>query len=252
VSNRYDPGDLEPLSAPEPRTLPSEHDRSRRSLLGRIVAPVAVAIGALVKFGAFGLKFFGIFLAVGGYALIWGWKFGVGVVLLILVHELGHYVEAKRLGLDPQLPVFIPFLGAYVALRNMRFDPWVNARVSLAGPVAGGIAALACLIVGVQTGSDLLRALAYMGFLLNLFNLIPVWLLDGSRGFLALSRVERWIVVATIAVALYLTGQRLLFIVGGVAVWRAAQREVGPGDRRVLATFVILVAALSWIAKAVG
>ena len=180
MSNRYDPSDLEPVTAPEPRTLPSEHDRSRRSLLGRIAAPVAVALGVLVKFGAIGLKFFGIFLAVGGYALIWGWKFGVGVVLLILVHELGHYVEAKRLGLDPQLPVFIPFLGAYVALRNMRFDPWVNARVSLAGPVAGGVGALACLIVAVQTGSDLLKALAYMGFLLNLINLIPVGILDGG------------------------------------------------------------------------
>jgi Zn-dependent protease len=172
---------LEPVTAPEPQTLPSEHVRSRRSLLGRIVAPVAVALGALVKFGAFGLKFFGIFLAVGGYALIWGWRFGVGIVLLILVHELGHYVEAKRSGLDPQLPVFIPFLGAYVALRNMRFDPWVNARVSLAGPVAGGIAAAACLIVAVQTGSDLLRALAYVGFLLNLINLAPIGILDGGH-----------------------------------------------------------------------
>ena len=79
-------------------------------------------IGVVVKFGAF-VKFFGIFLAVGGYALIWGWSFAVGVVLLIAVHELGHYVEARRAGLDPQLPVFIPFLGAYVALRNARFDP---------------------------------------------------------------------------------------------------------------------------------
>ena len=174
-------GDLEPVTAPEPATLPSEHDRNRRSLLGRILAPLVVVIGAFVKFGVAILKFFGIFLAVGGYALIWGWWFAVGFVLLILVHELGHYVEAKRLGLDPQLPVFIPFLGAYVALRNMRFDPWVNARVSLAGPVAGGIAALACLIVGVQTGSDLLRALAYMGFLLNLINLIPVGILDGGH-----------------------------------------------------------------------
>jgi Zn-dependent protease len=180
MSNRYDT-DYEPVSAPEPQTLPTEHDRSRRSLLARIAAPVAVALGVLVKFGAFGLKFFGIFLAVGGYALIWGWKFGIGVVLLILVHELGHYIEAKRVGLDPQLPVFIPFLGAYVALRNMRFDPWVNARVSLAGPVYGGIGALACLIVGVQTDSDLLRALAYMGFLLNLINLIPVGILDGGH-----------------------------------------------------------------------
>ena len=172
---------LEPVTAPEPRTLPSEHDRSRRSLLGRIVAPVAVAIGALVKFGAFGLKFFGIFLAVGGYALIWGWKFGVGVVLLILVHELGHYIEARREGLDPQLPVFLPFLGAYVALRNMRFDPWVNARVSLAGPVTGGVGAFACLAVAESMDSDLLRALAYTGFLLNLINLAPIGILDGGH-----------------------------------------------------------------------
>ena len=172
---------LEPVTAPEPDTLPSEHHRTRRSLLSRLLAPLVVLIGVLVKFGAFGLKFFGIFLAVGGYALIWGWKFGVGFVLLILAHELGHYVEAKRAGLNPQLPVFIPFLGAYVALRNVRFDPWVNARVSLAGPVAGGIGALACLVVAVQTDSDLLKALAYMGFLLNLINLIPVGILDGGH-----------------------------------------------------------------------
>ncbi len=181
MSDHYDSRDVEPVTAPEPRTMPSEHDRSRRSLLGRLLAPVAVFLGALVKFGAFALKFFGIFLAVGGYALIWGWRFGLGVVLLILVHELGHYVEAKRSGLDPQLPVFIPFLGAYVALRNMRFDPWVNARVSLAGPIAGGIGAAACLIVAVQTGSDLMRALAYAGFLLNLINLAPIGILDGGH-----------------------------------------------------------------------
>ena len=149
MSDRYDP-DLEPVTAPEPATLPSEHHRDRRSLLGRILATLAIAAGAFVKFGVFGLKFFGIFLAVGGYALIWGWKFGLGVVLLILVHELGHYVEAKREGLDPQLPVFIPFLGAYVALRNMRFDPWVNARVSLAGPIAGGVGAAACLVAAAS------------------------------------------------------------------------------------------------------
>jgi Zn-dependent protease len=173
--------DLEPVTAPEPATLPSEHDRTRRSLLGRLVAPLVVLVGFAVKFGAFVLKFFGIFLAVGGYALIWGWSFAVGVVLLILVHELGHYVEARRLGLDPQLPVFIPFLGAYVALRNARFDPWVNARVSLAGPVAGGVGAAACLAAAVTVDSDLLRALAYAGFLLNLINLMPIGILDGGH-----------------------------------------------------------------------
>ena len=173
--------DFEPVTAPEPRTLPSEHDRSRRSLLGRILAPLVVVITALAKFGFAIFKFFGIFLAVGGYALIWGWWFAVGFVLLILVHELGHYIEARREGLDPQLPVFLPFLGAYVALRNMRFDPWVNAKVSLAGPVTGGVGAFGCLVAAESLDSDLLRALAYTGFLLNLFNLLPVGILDGGH-----------------------------------------------------------------------
>ena len=172
---------LEPVTAPEPETLPSEHDRSRASLLGKLLAPLVLLGGIVLKFGAFTLKFFGIFLAVGGYTLIWGWRFAVGVVLLILAHELGHYIEARRAGLNPQLPVFVPFLGAYVALRNMRFDPWVNARVSLAGPVYGGIAALGCLAAAVTLDSDLLRALAYAGFLLNLINLAPIAFLDGGH-----------------------------------------------------------------------
>ena len=112
---------------------------------------------------------------------IWGWRFGLGFVLLILVHELGHYVEARRQGLKPQLPVFIPFLGAYVALRDQPFDPWRNALVSAAGPFAGGLAALACLLYGSAVDSPLLHALAYSGFLLNLFNLIPIGFLDGGH-----------------------------------------------------------------------
>ncbi|MEI7761170.1 MAG: site-2 protease family protein [Thermoleophilia bacterium] len=145
-----------------------------------MLGPIAVA-GVVVLKVAGSLKFLGIFVAVGGYALIWGWRFGVGFVLLILVHELGHYVEARRQGLNPQLPVFIPFFGAYVALRNQPFDPWRNALVSIAGPVAGGIGALVCLVYGNAVGSGLLLALAYAGFLLNLFNLIPIGFLDGGH-----------------------------------------------------------------------
>jgi Zn-dependent protease len=171
----------EPVTAPEPATLPTGDERRGPSWLARLLAPLAVAVGVLVKFGAFSLKFFGIFLAVGGYALIWGLPFAVGFVLLILAHELGHYVEARRLGLDPQLPVFIPFLGAYVALRNSRFDPWQSARVSIAGPIAGGAAAAGVLVAGEVGDSGLLLALAYTGFLLNLLNLVPVWILDGAQ-----------------------------------------------------------------------
>lgn len=146
----------------------------------RLLAPVLVAGAVLLKIAG-SLKFLGIFVAVGGYALIWGWRFAVGFVILILVHELGHYVEARRQGLNPQLPVFIPFLGAYVALRNQPFDPWRNGLVSVAGPVAGGIGALACLVYGNAVDSDLLRSLAYAGFFLNLVNLIPIGILDGGH-----------------------------------------------------------------------
>ena len=161
--------------------LPEEQPaRPPRRGWGRLVAPIFIAGAVLLKIAG-SLKFLGIFVAVGGYALIWGWRFAIGFVLLILVHELGHYVEALRQGLNPQLPVFIPFLGAYVALRGQPFDPWRNALVSVAGPVAGGIGALACLVYGNAVDSDLLRALAYSGFFLNLVNLVPISILDGGH-----------------------------------------------------------------------
>lgn len=152
----------------------------RRRGLGRLVAPVLV-VGTVGLKLLGSLKFLGIFIALGGYALIWGWRFAAGFVLLILVHELGHYLEARRQGLNPQLPVFIPFLGAYVALRNQPFDPWRNALVSVAGPVAGGIGAAVCLVYANAVDSDLLRALAYAGFFLNLINLVPIGFLDGGH-----------------------------------------------------------------------
>jgi Zn-dependent protease len=140
--------------------------------------PLIAAAVALAKFSFILVKFGGLFLAVGGYALIWGWKFAVGLVALIAVHEMGHFIEAKREGLNPKLPVFIPFLGAYV--RYTRGNPWQTARVAIAGPILGGVASLAVYLVGVSTDSDLLRALAYFGFFLNLVNLIPIGILDGD------------------------------------------------------------------------
>jgi Zn-dependent protease len=183
---RYAP---EPPELPDP--TPGEHGergyepiRPRwgvGDVLRKLVAPI-VALGFLiVKFGGVLFKGLTVFAAVGGYALLWGWAFGVGLVALILVHELGHYVEAKRVGFNPALPVFIPFLGAYVALRDMPFDPWRISRVTIAGPLVGGAGALALLAAGEAVDSDLLRALAYTGFLLNLLNLIPIGILDGGR-----------------------------------------------------------------------
>jgi Zn-dependent protease len=151
-----------------------------RELIRKLFAPL-VALGLLLlKFGGFAIKFFGIFISVGGYALIWGWRFAVGFVFLLLVHEAGHYLEAKRQGLNPSLPVFVPFLGAYVAMKNAPYDPWRNLLVSAAGPIVGGLGALGLWLVGDATDSRLLVALAYSGFMLNLINLIPFRPLDGG------------------------------------------------------------------------
>jgi Zn-dependent protease len=160
-----------------------------RGIFRRIWAPIAVALGLVVKFGFVLLKFFGIFISVGGYALLWGWRFAVGFVLLILIHEFGHYVEARRQGLHPALPVFVPFMGAYVAIKDSVFDPIRNTLVALAGPFAGGLAAAATWGLAEAYDSDLLRALAYTGFLLNLINMAPVWILDGG----VVARSWRWL-----------------------------------------------------------
>jgi Zn-dependent protease len=149
-----------------------------RGRLRKLVGPLVAGAVALAKWTFVLVKFGSIFIAVGGYALIWGWKFAVGFVALILLHELGHYLEAKREGLSPKLPVFIPFFGAYV--QYTRGNPWQTARVALAGPIFGGLASLVFYLYGVSQHSQLMQALAYFGFMLNLINLIPVGFLDGG------------------------------------------------------------------------
>jgi len=165
---------------PEREYRPVHPEPAWRSLARKIWAPLAVLLGLIVKFGFAFAKFASIFVAVGGYALLWGWQFGVGFVLLIFVHELGHFVEARRRGFNAAWPVFIPFLGAYVAIRDARMGPWQSAWISLAGPITGGLGSAICWVYGEQQNSALLQALGYVGFLLNLFNLLPVGILDGG------------------------------------------------------------------------
>jgi Zn-dependent protease len=148
-----------------------------RGFFRRIGAPFIAFLGVAAKLGSVA-KFGAIFIAFGGYTLIWGWKFALGVVLLIFVHEMGHFLEASREGLHPSWPVFIPFLGAYV--KHTRGNPWQTSRVALAGPALGGVAAPVCYELGKANGSTLLIALGYFGFVLNLINLLPFGILDGG------------------------------------------------------------------------
>ncbi len=189
-----------------------------RRILRRVWAPVAALLAAAAKFGIFFLKFFGLFVSVGAYALIWGWKFGVGFVLLILVHELGHFFAAKAQGLEVSLPQFIPLFGAYVLVKNQPRDPWRNSLVSLAGPALGGVGAAFCYAVARRNGSDLWSALAYSGFLLNLFNLIPVGFLDGGTIARAWRQARHEGSPAALSIAVLYLGLVALLVVG---MWTA-------------------------------
>ena len=102
------------------------------------------------------------------YAWVWGWQFGVGFILLLMVHELGHVIQLRREGIEASAPMFVPFLGAFVAMKELPDNAWTEAKVGLAGPVLGSVGALAVLVWAEQVDSNLLRALAYVGFLLNL------------------------------------------------------------------------------------
>jgi Zn-dependent protease len=122
------------------------------------------------------------------YTVIWGWKFGVGFVLLLLIHECGHLIVAKKFGLKVGAPVFIPFMGAFIALKEAPRNAWVEACVGIGGPMLGSLGALACNSLGELLNMPIFFALAWFGYFLNLFNLTPVGMLDGGRIVTALSR----------------------------------------------------------------
>jgi Zn-dependent protease len=161
--------------------------QNQRGLWDRIVG-LAVVIGGFAKFFAF-------FVSFAAYSVWFGsWQFGLGFVLLILVHELGHVVEARRQGLAVTLPTFIPFIGAYVTVRHSGGPPWRSALVSHAGPFVGGLGAAAVWAVGSARDTTWLVVLANIGFLLNAFNMLPIGFLDGGSVFRGISASRRgWI-----------------------------------------------------------
>lgn len=142
-------------------------------------------------------------LSVFVYALFFGWWYAVGFVSMLLVHELGHYVAARRRGLDVGLPMFIPFVGAWVQLKDRPHDAETEAYVGLGGPLLGTLAAVAVYYVGLDRDSALLVAIAYGGFVLNLFNLIPLPPFDGGR-ITAVLGPKIWFLGVPILVALFL------------------------------------------------
>lgn len=185
-------------------------------------------------------------LSTGGSSVL----IAIGVALSIYIHEMGHVAALKQAGMDAEAPLFVPGIGAFVLLRRHIADPVVDATIGLAGPIWGLGAAVAAYAVAKVTGEPTWLSIARWGALLNLFNLVPVWQLDGARAFHALSRAQRWLVVAAFAVAYAATLNRLIAAIGLIALVRALERKAPASNRVVLAKFVGLVAALTLVVVA--
>jgi Zn-dependent protease len=196
----------------EETSRPSSDWQSR---LKKALGPLAAVAILIVKFFAKLkffilplLKFLPILLKSGGtmllmiwvYTMIWGWKFAVGFVLLLLVHECGHLLVAKKFGLKVGAPVFIPFMGAFIALKEAPKNAWIEACVGIGGPMLGSLGALVCNVLGEIFNAPIFLALAWFGYFLNLFNLTPVGFLDGGRIVTALSR---WLWIPGLAVLVW-------------------------------------------------
>jgi len=231
--------------APEEVGLPPAQPRSR---LRRALGPFAVIGAGAAKFAG-SLKAL-IFLlpklkllttsgtmlvSVAAYSLLWGWTFAAGFVLLLLLHELGHVIQLRREGVKASAPLFVPFMGAFINARLLDGNALKEARVGLAGPVLGTLAAAALVPVWLITGNGFWAALAFTGFLLNLFNLLPVVPLDGGRAMAAMAPAMWFAGFAAMAALAILFPNPIILLIlllGGMETWRRWKARRAGGDEQ--------------------
>jgi Zn-dependent protease len=245
-----------PTPAPSPE-IGADHEPERHEpihpgsgrcgWLKRAGGPLAAAGLIALKFGAKlkallfllpKVKLFAtsatMLVSIAAYALIWGWTFAVGFVLLLLVHELGHVIQLRREGVEASAPMFIPFLGAFISAKSLGDDAAAEARVGLAGPIIGSVATLIPLGIWLATGNEFWQALAYVGFFINLLNLLPVLPLDGGRAMAALSPYV-WFAgfAGLIALTFFFPNPILLLVLifGGIESWRRWKARNTPEAR---------------------
>ncbi|HEV2980709.1 MAG TPA: site-2 protease family protein [Solirubrobacteraceae bacterium] len=226
-----EPGERDPFGDPPPA----------RRAVGNLRRRVSGAIAALAALIA---KFFaavkGLLLllpkvkllttagtalvSVAAYSLWFGWTFAIGFVVLLFVHEMGHVIQLRREGIKATAPMFVPFMGAFISAKSLGDNALAVARVGLAGPVLGTLGAGVCLAVGELTNSDLLRALAYIGFFLNLFNLLPVVPLDGGRAMAAMAPWMWFIGLGALVALLFIVPNPILLIIVLLGAWETYRR----------------------------
>jgi Zn-dependent protease len=199
-------------------------------------------------------------VSIAAYSFLFGWTFAVGFVILLLVHETGHVIELRRQGIKASAPMFVPFLGAVISARSLGDNALAEARVGLAGPVLGSIGSAVCILIWHATGNDLWRALAFTGFFLNLFNLLPVVPLDGGRAMAAMAPWMWFVGFAALIPLAFIFPNPVIFLIlliGGYETYKRwklrkaggeqqrAYYRVKPIDRvLVAAVYVVLIGLL--------
>ncbi len=213
-----------------------------KAILVFLLSKGKLLLAGLTKSGTL----FSMVLAFGVYWTIFGWPFALGLVVSIYVHEMGHVAALRHYGIAASAPMFIPGLGAFVRLKQYPANPREDARVGLAGPIWGLGAALAAYAIFRWTAEPIWAAIARFGAWINLFNLLPVWQLDGGRGFKALTQWMRIGVAAAMGVMLYLTGEGLLWLLLIAGAFGAFSKKApDEGDIVAFGQFLFLVVALA-------
>jgi Zn-dependent protease len=215
------------FAANTPPSYPSAPRPSFAQKLKKALGPIGIVFVVLFKWIAKlkyivlpAIKFLPVLLKTGGtmilsiglYAMVWGFWFAAGFVILIFIHECGHLIAAKRLGLKVGAPVFIPFMGALIALKEAPKNAWIEAQVGIGGPLFGAFGSLVCHTIAAFTGKPIFAALAYSGYFLNLFNLAPIGFLDGGRIVTALSP-WLWLVGLVVILGLIIVQPNILLII---------------------------------------
>ncbi len=214
-----------------------------KAVLAFLITKGKLVFSGLTKSGTV----FSMLASLGVHWVAFGWEFGLELIFSIYLHEMGHVAALYRLGIRASAPMFIPGVGAFVRMEQYPVDHREDARVGLAGPLWGLGTAVVAWLVFLSTGAPIWGAIARVGAWINLFNLLPVWQLDGSRGFRPLTKVQGFVVVAAFGAAWLWSGEGLLFLLLLFAAWRAWMASEEEGDYVALAQFVVLIAALSML-----
>lgn len=240
--------DLEADAARNPTPKPKNDWARKYGPLGPIAVILAKSKALLLLFKLNFLLSLAGFIAV--YWALWGAKFGIGFAVLVLLHEMGHFIDIKRRGLPADMPVFLPGLGAYVRWQALGVSLETQAAISLAGPLAGFLSAAACGVIYFKTGNELWAGLARAGAWLNVMNLIPVWALDGGKAAAALGKLER-LILLTGALALWLLlRENVFFLVALGAGWRSFTKDLPPqSSMKTLVYFLGILTALGLVMR---